>query len=78
MLEMLLTNYDLIYAILGLLYAAVGLGFVLGRFSTQVMFDKFTYTDFKDAMCQLVTWLLVVYRLDKDRKKNLKMHRPKN
>lgn len=70
MLELLLNDMELLYALLGVMYAVAGLGFVLGRFSTKVMFSDFTFTDFKDAMTQLITWLFVVYKLDKDRQRN--------
>lgn len=70
MLELLLNDTELLYALLGLLYAVAGFGFVLGRFSTKVMFSEFTFHDFKDACKQILIWLLVVYKLDKDRQKN--------
>lgn len=75
MLELLLNDSEILYALLGLLYAVAGFGFVLGRFSTKVMFEKFTFSDFKDAFTQMILWLMVVYRLDRDRQKNRKLQK---
>lgn len=70
MLENLVSNIDYLFAVAGLIYAVAGFGFVVGRFSANVMFNEFTFRDFKDACLQLANWVMVVYKLNKQRKIN--------